>query len=270
MAGTNGNYGLYLSMVDRSNYKLSFAGQPRSRRGFTLIELLVVIAIIIILASMLLPVLSKSKSSARRIVCLNNVKQLVLSAIFYEDENGGCLPNRSEFVHWPTQLRKGYTDLKILRCPSDGPNDPKTGSNDPVTFPADAASRSYVINGWNDYFQTKLGDADFQVYTKGQNTPCFKPNDVPHPTDTIILGEKLSEAPDYYFDSRDPQFSGNVSVAIAQQLEQGRHSRTRLIVESGGSNYAFVDGSIRFAKYWNCIRPLNLWCVFDNDRISSN
>jgi prepilin-type N-terminal cleavage/methylation domain-containing protein/prepilin-type processing-associated H-X9-DG protein len=63
---------------------------PRSPdTAFTLTELLVVLVIIGILASLLLPTLGRSKSSAQRIRCVSNLHQLGLAAHMYWDDSAG-------------------------------------------------------------------------------------------------------------------------------------------------------------------------------------
>ena len=70
------------------------------RRGFTLIELLVVIAIIAILASILFPVYSRIKESARRTACLNNLRQIGIAFQQYAQDNDGRYPGTDPGC-WP-------------------------------------------------------------------------------------------------------------------------------------------------------------------------
>lgn len=94
-------------------------------KAFTLIELLVVIAIIALLMAVLMPALAKAREQGKGILCLNNLRQMVIVAKVYASENNEYFPPAYSYdpdpmdtlainPSWDFTTTKDWTTLEML------------------------------------------------------------------------------------------------------------------------------------------------------------
>ncbi len=234
------------------------SAEPLRGAGFTLIELLVVIAIIAILAAMLLPALSKSKTRAVSLACLNNLKQLETCWHLYAVDYNDILPPNNSIADimtgdplataasWCTNtapydadpagiqnalLYPYNTSLAIYRCPADR-SMVTTRDGTPLGVPR---LRSYNMN------LSINGVPELNPYA--QYNPCFKKlTQIQNPDPTklwVFVDVHEDEIFDATFGMPCLQYWGDARVWW--DIPANRHSQ--------GANLSFGDGHAEFWKW---------------------
>jgi len=235
---------------------MSHSNRPR---GFTLIELLVVIAIIAILAAILFPVFAQAREKARQTSCASNEKQLCLAALQYVQDNderwplsNTCTPNgactaagyvttpTSVFGHtavrdayWSNAIQPYLKSTAVMLCPST------TESTYPAVTPTSEAAAqgniySLIYNGYLHSWPEAGTSSPSNViaFSEGLGKAHMPRYETSFP---LLISDRGAE----------PMFKA-IGDGCAQPYGYGVSYDHSWWVHGRGSNYAYMDGHVKF------------------------
>jgi prepilin-type N-terminal cleavage/methylation domain-containing protein/prepilin-type processing-associated H-X9-DG protein len=245
-------------------------GKRAGGGAFTLIELLVVIAIIAILAALLLPGLSKARTKAQGITCMNNLRQMMLGWRLYADDYSdlllasrdsigaprvlwcsGTLDYSSSRVNWdplndiaksPIMPYLGRNNFSIWKCPADPTRVPNAAGLMVPRVRSNSMSQVFDDGPW-------LPPSRFRTYDKLAS--------IRTPVKTFVL---LDEHPDSI---NDAAFAVQMAVpSIPATMSDVRIIDFPASYHNSACGFSFADGHAEIHKWRGSrIRPpvINQW-----------
>jgi prepilin-type processing-associated H-X9-DG protein len=256
------------------------------RRALTLVELLVVFTIVGILAALMLPAVQATRSAARRLSCMNNLKQLGLGLHHYESAYHR-LPCSSHDPEWISESGEWSWGARVLpfieqnalhdRCdfdlwPAEEPNNQVVQTPLPIfRCPSEIAFRHQSTEVWDGYDRVKINLPN-DNYAMNEHldllhpdgSECWRFADITDGlSNTIMLGETTPFA---IPDESGSQWYWHVTWACSISGREGSIERdfwttvdcTGITTPTeqewnflssyhqGGSHITLCDGSVRF------------------------
>ncbi|MBX7135319.1 MAG: prepilin-type N-terminal cleavage/methylation domain-containing protein [Fimbriimonadaceae bacterium] len=229
--------------------------KSQRRLGFTLIELLVVIAIIAILAAILFPVFAQAKTAAKKIVTINNLKQITLASVMYQGDNDDAFAPKLRIGYGPPSggdPTNAMSTDKILQPYLKSyevwqtPLDTRTSYNTPVG----KFRRSFAVAS-NLFKSVQCRPGYWSGFTG--KSPITS-SGVPEPAATIAFAERRQTTDPNLANpwSADDWFYGiQINNSRREDLIPGEPAFPYgevAVKQTDGASWGYADGHVKFQK----------------------
>jgi prepilin-type N-terminal cleavage/methylation domain-containing protein/prepilin-type processing-associated H-X9-DG protein len=248
---------------------------PEDGRGFTLIELLVVIAIIALLAAFLFPALGKAKAQARRVECLNEMRQWGMVFKMYADDHDDWIPREGvedigEVVLNSWADVKTFSDPWYNALPPYLPKPPAYAYAHPTNV-ARFYERSSFFHCPSASFPREVRDPRYQfaIFSIAMNSQLIKYPNIPtirfariaDPARTPLFLDNLLDGEKKVVKEQENTDLGQPS-AYANRFAGRRHLR--------GGNLVFADGHPQWFRGEDVVEtqgPNINWAIVPPDKV---